>query len=109
MAKFYGEIGYGQTQEQPAGSGKFVDVITEYQYYGDVITNGRQFDRGEKVNNDISVSNALSVVADEFAMLNFSYIRYVKWSGGVWSVNSVEVKPPRLILHLGGVYNGPTV
>ena len=35
-------------------------------------------------------------------------MRYVHWMGALWEVNSVEVLNPRLILTIGGVYNGPT-
>jgi hypothetical protein len=108
MAKFYGEIGYGESVETPSGSGTFVDVITEYSYYGDVIRNTRRLDDGEGLNNDISVGNSISIVADEFAVQHFFAIRYIRWAGTLWTVTNVEVRSPRLILTLGPVYNGPS-
>ncbi len=107
MAKFYGEIGYGETVEDPSGSGIFVDEITEFSYYGDVIRNSRQLVNGENLNNDISVGNSISIVADEYATAHIFAIRYVKWAGVLWTVTTVEVKSPRLLLSLGNVYNGP--
>jgi hypothetical protein len=106
MAKFYGEIGYGVTEETTPGVYK--DVITEYKYYGDVIRNTRRLENGDKVNNDLTVGNSISIVADAYANQNFFAIRYVKWAGTLWTVSEVEVQSPRLILRLGGVYNGPT-
>lgn len=105
MAKFYGKIGYGQSVDK--GVGVYEDVITEYQYRGDVLRNARQLKDGESVNNDISVSNSISIVADAYANANFHAIRYIEWMGTLWTVSDVEVQSPRLLLRLGGVYNGP--
>lgn len=108
MARFFGEIGYGESVEKPAGSGVYVDHITEREYYGDVIRNTRRLEEGEGLNKDISVGNSISVVADEYANEHFHAIRYIRWAGALWEVTSVEVRAPRLILNLGDVYNGPT-
>lgn len=106
MAKFYGEIGYGFSVESAPGVWK--DEITERSYYGDVIRNTRQVREGEYLNNDLSVSNSISVVADAYLNEHFFAIRYIKWAGILWTVSDVEVQSPRLILRLGEVYNGPT-
>lgn len=106
MAKFYGEVGYGFSQE--VRPGVWDDVIVEHKYYGDVIRNTRQLNQGEKINNDISVGNSISIVADAYANNHFFAMRYIKWAGALWTVSDVEVQSPRLILRLGGVYNGPT-
>jgi hypothetical protein len=108
MARFYGAIGYGQSVEDPPDSGIWVDQITEYSYYGDVVRNLRRLEDGEGLNNDISVGNSISIVADQQAIQHFHSIRYIRWAGTLWTVTSVEVKSPRLILSLGSVYNGPT-
>lgn len=108
MAKFYGKIGFGHTQETPAGSGVWVDDIVEYSYYGDIVKNARKLDSTEHLNSDISVSNSISIVADAYAREHFFAIRYIEWAGALWTVSDVEVQSPRLLLRLGGVYNGPT-
>jgi hypothetical protein len=108
MARFYGAIGYGNSVEDPPNSGIWVDQITEYSYYGDVVRNLRRLEDGEGLNNDISVGNSISVVADQYAVEHFHSIRYIRWAGTLWTVTSVEVRSPRLILSLGSVYNGPT-
>jgi hypothetical protein len=106
MAKFYGAIGYGiSTEIRP---GVWEDVITEKNYRGEVERNTRTLLTGDKVNDDISVNNSISIVADAYANGNFFAIRYVRWAGALWTVSEVEVQSPRLILRLGGVYNGPT-
>lgn len=108
MAKFFGKVGYGETVESPVGSGVWVDEIVEYDYYGDVVRNTRKLQSGEFLNDDISVGNSISIVADAYANEHFFAIRYIQWAGVLWTVESVEVQSPRLLLRLGGVYNGPT-
>jgi len=108
MARFHGEVGYGTAVENPPGSGVWVDVITEIAYTGDVIRNTRKLEGGDGVNDNISVGNSISIVADQYAVEHFFDIKYVKWAGALWTVTMAEVKSPRLILSLGSVYNGPT-
>lgn len=105
MAKFYGKIGYGLAVEKRPGV--IVDQITERAYYGDVVRNSRGLQEGEKVNFDLTVGNSISIVADDHANEHFFAIRYVEWAGALWTVSDVEVQSPRLLLRLGGVYNGP--
>lgn len=105
MAKFFGKIGYGISEE--TAPGVWEDVITEKDYYGDVIRNSRGLQETDKVNNDLTVGNSISVVADAYANEHFFAIRYIRWAGAYWTVSDVEVVSPRLTLRLGGVYNGP--
>jgi hypothetical protein len=105
MARFFGEIGFGETTK--TGAGVFEDVITERSYRGDVVRNTRSLEPGDKVNSDISVDNSISIIADQYANEHIFAIRYVRWAGSLWNVPNVEVQRPRLILRLGGVYNGP--
>jgi hypothetical protein len=109
MARFYGEIGYGDSVEDPPGSGVWEDKITEISYYGDVLYNTRNLEPGEGLNDNLKVTNRISIVADEYATSHFFKIKYVKWEGVAWTVQTVEVRSPRLILHLGSVHNGPTL
>lgn len=106
MAKFYGSIGYGETVE--TAPGVWTDQIIEYQYYGDVVRNSRKLSEGESLNNDLSVNTSISIVADAYAREHFFAIRYIKWAGAFWTVTEVTPESPRLLLRLGGVYNGPT-
>ena len=106
MARFFGRIGYGETEE--AQPGVWVDVLVERSYFGDVVRNTRKLSEGENLNKDLSVSNSISIVADAYANDHFFNIRYVEWAGTKWTVSDVEVQTPRLLLRLGEVYNGPT-
>jgi hypothetical protein len=106
MGRFFGRVGYGtQTETAP---GVWEDSIVEYSYYGDVNRNSRNLRQGENLNPDLSVQNSISIVADAYANEHFFDIRYVEWAGTLWTVTSIEVQSPRLLLNLGEVYNGPT-
>lgn len=107
MARFFGAVGYidGQVEQRP---GVFVPNIVEHNYYGDVVRNTRQLRETEaSVNNDLTVNNSISIVADAYANDHFHQIKYVDWMGEFWDVDDVTVQAPRLLLKLGGVYNGP--
>ena len=103
--RFYGKVGYGVSVESAPGVWK--DSITEVSYYGDVVRNTRHLQDGTKVNDDLTVNNSISIVADAYANEHFFAIRYIEWAGNLWVVTDVEVQAPRLLLRLGGVYNGP--
>ena len=106
MAKFHGKIGYAQTTE--TAPGVYEEVITERDYYGDFTQNSSVLRAGDGVNPVIASGNSISIVADAFAREQFFAIRYVIWAGVRWAVHNVDVKRPRLILHLGEVYDGLT-
>lgn len=104
MAKFYGKIGYAETVETNAGV--WQEKITERSYFGDLVRNTRMSQSAGQLNDNINISNEISIVADPFANQNFHLMRYVEFMGAKWKITNVEVKYPRLILTVGGVYNG---
>lgn len=103
MAKWFGVIGYAETVEMKPGVWK--EQITERQYYGDMTRNTRRLQSTDQLNDNISISNELSIVADPFANENFHSMRYVEYMGAKWKISDVEVQYPRLRLTIGGVYN----
>lgn len=105
MAKWFGTIGYAETVEQPENSGIWVETITERSYYGDVIRNSRRLESAGQVNDNVVVSNQISIVTDPFANQNFHAMRYAEFMGTKWKITNIEVQYPRLILTIGGVYN----
>ena len=104
MAKFSGKIGYANTVETKPGV--YEEQIVERSYYGDLIRNTRRLQSADQVNDDINISNEISIVADPYATNNFHTMRYAVFMGTKWKISNVEVSYPRLILTLGGVYNG---
>ena len=106
MAKWYGTIGFGVTEETTPGAWEEVDIV-ERNYYGDIIRDTRRYSTPSTLNDNLDISNQLSVLADAFAYNHFHTMRYVDMYGVRWKVSNVEVQRPRLILTVGGVYNGP--
>lgn len=102
--KYYGQIGFRTTSEIKAGV--WEESIVEHSYYGDVIKNTRQYRSGDKVNDDLDINNQVSIVADPFARNHFHEMIYIKWMGAAWKITAIDVQFPRLILTIGGVYNG---
>ena len=105
MAKFYGTVGYVTMVESVPGV--WTEEIVEKQYSGDVFRNTRRLQGADKLNDDITINNQISIVADPYAYNNFHSIHYVTYMGTKWKVTGVEVEYPRLILEVGGVFNGP--
>ena len=104
MAKFYGKVGYAESEE--IRPGVWDEKITERNYYGDILRNSRRFQTAEKTTDDINIDVKISIVADPYAINNFHSMRYVEFMGSKWEISSVEVNYPRLILTPGGLYNG---
>ncbi len=105
MSKYYGAIGYADFCNV---GGKAEERITERLYAGDVIRNTRRWQTGEQLNDNLNVNNVISIVSDPYAYQNFHAMRYIVWMGAKWKISSVEVLWPRLLLTIGGVYNGDT-
>ena len=79
MAKFYGKIGYAETVETNAGV--WQEKITERSYFGDLGRNTRMLQSSSQLNDNINISNEISIVADPFANKNFHLMRYVEFMG----------------------------
>ena len=103
MAKFYGEIGYAITQETKPGV--WEEILVKKHVCGEQLNTRSKWQTSNYLNDNIDISNQLSIVADPFAYQNFYNIRYVEYQGCKWKVTSVEIQRPRLILSIGGVYN----
>lgn len=104
MAKWFGKIGYAVTSETRPGI--WEEVIVERNYYGDITRNSRRLQAASQVNDDININNELSIISDPYAMNSFHAMRYAEFMGTKWKITNVEVQYPRLILSLGGLYNG---
>ena len=101
--KYCGKIGFATTSETVPGN--WTEQITEKLYYGDLIRNSRKLQSSGNQNDNIVISNEISIIVDPFAKENFHTIRYAEYMGTKWKVSSVDVQYPRLILSLGEVYN----
>lgn len=107
MAKWFGTIGFAETVE--TSPGVWEEQIVTRQYYGDLVRNTRRLQSSDKVNDDVNIANEISIVADPYANENFHAMRYAEFMNSRWKINTVEVQFPRLVLELGGVYNGDEI
>lgn len=105
MARYCGVIGYATTVEKSPGVWK--DVITERKHYGDVLENNvRWSSTSDSTNDNLSLGNRFSIVADPYAEKNFHSMRYIEFMGTKWKITNITASRPRLIISVGGVYNG---
>ena len=110
MARFYGAVGFQKTDETDPENrpGIWEPVLTERNYYGDVYRNSRRWDQnGSSPNDNLVLNNSISIVADTYAERNIGAMKYVRWRGERWAITNIEIQRPRLILTIGGLYNGP--
>lgn len=106
MNKFYGQVGYVEYQETALDI--WSEVATERTYVGDILKDSKKWEGTTHLNDNVALNNRVSIVADPYAYEHCQYIRYCVWRGAKWEVAHVTVSYPRIILDLGGVYNGAT-
>lgn len=104
MARWYGKVGYAENVEIEPGN--WSEKIIEKAYYGDMIRNSRLLQNSGGLNDNINVANQISIVADPYANNHIFAMRYVEFQGAKWKISNVEVQHPRLILTVGGLWNG---
>lgn len=104
MAKFYGAIGYARLEESVPGV--WTDKIVERKYRGDVVLDQRRWQSTDKVNDDLNIDNSISIIADQYAYDNSGVMKYIIWNNTAWKIQSFSVNRPRIIIQIGGVYNG---
>ena len=106
MAKYSGMLGYVMpAKEDPPGIWK-PSAVVEKLGRGDLF--------GQTINNEdvgglsdgITVNNQLSIIMDPFVYRNLESLKYVILYGTRWEIQSLSINRPRVILTLGGVYNG---
>lgn len=109
MARYYGKIGFLRKEvESPERPSRYIQVIEERYYSGELWKNHMRQQSAEKPVDDFGINNDISIVADAYALNNFSSIKYVEFMGTLWEVQSVTVEHPRLRISFGGIYHGPT-
>lgn len=102
--KWFGKIGYCETVETEPSV--YEEKIVERDCYGDLVRNTRRLTGSDKVNDDMTLANTLSVIADPYIQEHFCDIRYVTMYGGKWKVTDASVNYPRIELTLGGLWHG---
>lgn len=107
MNRFYGKVGYAVQEE--VRTGVWEDIITERNYFGELVEKSwREQQAADQVHTNLKLNTNIKIVADSFAINHFSNIRYICYGGARWMVTGVKAEHPRIILTIGGLYNGPT-
>lgn len=101
--KWSGKIGFVETKETRPGV--WENVTTERNFYGDVIRDIRKNQSSGQVNDDINISNRISIVSNSFVRDNLAFVKYIEFMGTKWKITDVEVRYPRLVLTIGGLWN----
>lgn len=103
--KFAGLIAFATYVEDPDEPSVYNEGYELRRYRGDVLRKSIRSNNSDTINNNLTASVRLSIVADKHALTHFGSIRYVEFMGQKWTVDSVEVQPPRLILDVGSLYH----
>lgn len=102
MAKFAGLVGYVTQGETTPGV--WSPVEKPVMMKGDLIRQSSS-QNGDKVNSDVTLGHRVSLMADSYAMDNYFDIKWVQINGKKWSVTSIELQRPRIVVTLGGLWN----
>lgn len=103
MAKFAGKIGFSETVETSPGI--WTSEIIEKNYVGDVLNTSLRYKKETQINDNITLSKRISIIADIFVNNNLHSIKYVTYLNTKWLITEIDIQYPRVILTLGGVYN----
>ena len=115
MTKFVGTLGVVKSQVEKiidgVPSGIFEDQVEDYLVAGDILQHTHRNDGSDKVNGEVTLQNRFSIyppasLLEEMNQPNTAL--YLKVFGGCWKVTQFQVSPPRLILTVGGKYDGKT-
>ena len=104
MAKFSGKIGYAiQVESKP---GVWTNQIVEKSYRGDYVLKQQRWETTEAVNNNLTLDNSVSIIADPYAYTNLGFMKYIIIGGKKWKISSLAINRPRIVIQIGGIYNG---
>lgn len=106
--KFYGNVTFVIQQEDPDAPGNWEEHTIVKPYKGEWTRLISKWTSGSKINDDQRVNSQLEIIADSFGIANFTQIRCVEWKGRQWSVPTVTLRLPRLVLEVGDLYNAGT-
>ena len=106
--KFYGDVTFVWQQEDPNAPGNWKEYSVTKPYMGDWKRVISKWTSGSNIHDDKRVNNELEIVSDPFADMNFMHIRYIKWRGQLWSVNTSTVRDRRIVMEIGDIYHAET-
>lgn len=104
--KYSGLAGFNE-KDIEVRPGVLQNQIKERRIKGNVLNYGHyNSDTPNSMQQDVSIRNRLSIIMDPYIKKNFNNILYVTFMNVRWSISSLTINGNRVILDLGGVYNG---
>lgn len=107
--KWSGKIGFYVDEEvikDGIGTGIWKPQIVERSYTGNIVRDYRsQENTNDKVNEDVTISNNISVILDRYLDSHICDIKYITFKGVKWKVKGFTINHPRIDISIGGVYN----
>lgn len=105
MARYHGKVGFLVCEDNQE-TGMAEERAVEKPFFGTVLEHTRRWNDSDHLNDDLFLGNQISIVATDYAFKHASAIAYATFMGQKWKVTSMRVKPPQIILTLGGIWNG---
>lgn len=100
-------LGFVKSVQSTTSPGVWTTEAAEEPYKSDILSYNKQYDSGEKVNDDVQFRNRYSIVMkDKKSIGDYANIKYVKIGQTKLKVTALEYLYPRIILTVGGVYIG---
>lgn len=106
MNRFFGKIGFCY-QESEEGSDIVTERVVLKTYRGDLLKSNRKWETAEQIIDQFNISNRVSIMADPYSLDNLYAIKFVILHGKAWKITDAEIQYPRIILSIGGLWNGP--
>lgn len=107
--KWSGKIGFYVDEEvikDGIGTGIWKPQIVERSYTGNIVRDYRsQENTNDKVNEDVTISNNISVILDRYLDSHICDIKYITFKGVKWKVKGFTINHPRIDISIGGIYN----
>lgn len=104
MAKYAGNVCYVTEVESPPGVWRKEETVV--RMYGDILRTASVFQGAERINKNITLQNRISLLANSIGMSNFYNIQWIEYLGTKWEVTLIDIVSPRIIVTLGGIWNG---
>ena len=104
MARFSGLVGYVPQQETTPGV--WTPVENPRKMKGDIIRQSSTNASSGNLNDDVTLNHRISLIGDAYAFDNYFNIKWIKIDTMKWKVVNIEIERPRIIISLGGVWNG---
>lgn len=103
--KFSGKAGF-RIDDVEIEPGVYEPKVVVKTIKGDVVSNRYQHQNSDKSTIDnVRITNQLLIVANQFFNEHIANLVYIEFQGVKWKVESFDIRPPRVVVSLGGVYN----